>query len=220
MVKSVSQPASTWGVAVYYNAAPGLMSRPALGTPLAMLRLALPWGHAIASRKPPPPLHMSMLHVASVTAPTKHPVQSRPPAATWSFETWGSIASDRIIPLSRHDLRGPASEPERHFATHSESTPPSWPQMEHTATEGTRPAPRHAQHPTRPVFGLTSPLRQPDPDLSTSRHQVLVALGGHHGMTAHPPHCSWLMEGLPGGPSKLGSGHGACVARLTIFCPM
>lgn len=54
-----------------------------------------------------------MLHVASVTAPRKHPVQSRPPAATWSFETWGSMPSDRIIPLSRHDLRGPASEPER-----------------------------------------------------------------------------------------------------------
>lgn len=46
MVKSVSQPARSWGVAVYYNAAPGWMSRPALGAPLAMLRLV-----CIASRK-------------------------------------------------------------------------------------------------------------------------------------------------------------------------
>ncbi|KAJ6279929.1 hypothetical protein J3E71DRAFT_401001 [Bipolaris maydis] len=211
MVKSVSQPARSWGVAVYYNAAPGWMSRPALGAPLAMLRLALPWGHAIASRKPPPPLHMSMLHVASVTAPTKHPVQSRPPAATWSFETWGSIASDRTLPLSRHDLRGPASEPER------ESTPPSWPQMDHTATEGTRPAPRHAQHPTRPVFGLTSPLRQPDAELSTSRHRVLVALLCRGGAPWHDCASSapQLAHGGPPPPPPVGrqnSGQGTALA--------
>lgn len=56
--------------------------------------------HRLASRKPPPPLHMSCLHIVSmsVTAPTKHAVQSSPPAATWWFGTGCSSPSDRMRP--------------------------------------------------------------------------------------------------------------------------